>query len=160
MKKTIYLITFGCVALMLVACGMVQGKGEAEKIAEALLEERINSGQFASDQFYSDLFWANTNEKNWSDIKNLVEKAMGNLTSYSLVSWNVQSKVHTGDFSGTFVVLVYATTYEKGNGTETLTIHKPSSGDEFLILGHHFNSQQIQQLINQGIEQVASESDV
>ncbi len=152
-------MTFGCVTLMLVACGMVKGKGEAEKIAAALFEERINSGQFASDQFYSDLFWENTDEKNWSDIKNLVEKAMGSLTSYSLISWNVQSKVHTGDFSGTFVVLVYATTYEKGNGTETLTIHKPLSGDEFLILGHHFNSQQIQELINQGIEQVASKSD-
>jgi hypothetical protein len=125
-----------------------------------LFEERISTGQFTSDHYYSDWFWKNTDEKNWSDIKNLVDKAMGNLTSYSLVSWNVQSKIHTANLSGTFVVLVYATTYDKGNGTETLTIHKPLRGDTFSILGHHFNSQQIQQLINKGIKKVATRNDV
>ncbi len=160
MKQTIYRIAFGFVVLVLIGCGFVQGKGEAEKVAELLFEERISTGQFDSEQYYSELFWKNTDEKQWSDVKNLVEKAMGDLKSYSLISWNVQSKVHTNEISGTIVVLVYETTYEKGVGTETLTIHKSLMGDQFAIVGHHFNSQQIQQLINKGIEQVASENNV
>ena len=160
MKKTVCLIAFGSVMMMLVACGFVKGKGEAEKIAESLFEERIGKGQFDSDldRYYSELFWKNVDDKKWSDIKKLVKTAMGDLKSYVLITWNVQSKVDTNEISGTIVVLVYETTYENGLGTETLTIHKSLTGDTFAILGHHFNSEQIQELINKGIEQVASSS--
>jgi hypothetical protein len=84
---------------------------------------------------------------------------MGDLQSYSLISWNEQYKLYTNEISGTIVVLVYETTYEKGIGTETLTIHKSLTGDTFAILGHHFNSELIQEYINKGIEQVASKSE-
>lgn len=161
MKKTTCFAVFGCVFLMLVACSFVQGKGEAQKIAESLFEQRIRTGRFDADldRYYSGLFWENADAKKWSDIKKLVRTAMGDLKSYSLISWNVQSKLHTHEISGTIVVLVYQTTYEKGIGTETLTIHKSLTGDSFAILGHHFNSERIQELFNKGIEQVALESD-
>jgi hypothetical protein len=81
---------------------------------------------------------------------------MGDLQSYSLSSWKVQTKVHTNQISGTFVVLVYETVYEKGNGTETLTIHKPGLGYKFAILGDHFNSEKIKELIEKGIERAAA----
>ena len=160
MKKVFYSIVFIIALLSLSSCGVVEGKGEAEEVAESLFQERIHNSGFGSKQFYSDLFWKNADEKKWSSITNLVDKAMGDLLGYSLSSWKVQKKVHTNQISGTFVVLVYETVYEKGKGIETLTIHKPLSGDNFAILGHNFNSEKIQELIEKGIEQAAARDDV
>lgn len=156
MKNAICTIAIVIVFQSLFSCGVVKGKGEAEKIAESLFQERITSGWFDSDRYYSALFWENTGEKKWSNIKNIVTQALGDLESYSLTSWNVQSKVNTNAISGTIVVLEYETVYKKGIGTETLTIHKPLMGSRFSILGHNFNSKQIQQVIDNAIEQVAS----
>jgi hypothetical protein len=156
MKHAICTIPIVIVFLLLFSCGVIKGKGEAEKIAESLFQERINSGWLDSDRYYSDLFWENTDKKKWSDIKNIVKQALGDLESYSLTSWNVQSKVNTNEISGTIVVLQYETVYKKGIGTETLTIHKPLMGNKFSILGHNINSKQIQQVIDKGIEQVLS----
>jgi hypothetical protein len=156
MKNTICTITIVFVFLSLLSCGVIKGKGEAEKIAESLFQERITSGWFDSDRYYSDLFWENTDEKKWTNIKNIVKQALGDLESYSLTSWNVQSKVKTNEISGTIVVLQYETVYNKGIGTETLTIHKPLMGNKYSILGHNFNSKQIQQVIDNGLEQVLS----
>jgi len=156
MKNAICTIAIVIVSLSLFSCGVIKGKGEAQKIAESLFQERINSGWFDSDRYYSDLFWENTDEKKWSNIKDIVTQALGDLESYSLTSWNVQSKVNTNAISGTIVVLEYETVYKKGIGTETLTIHKPLMGNEFSILGHNFNSKKIQQVIDNGIEQVVS----
>ena len=156
MKNAICTIAIAIVFLSFFSCGVIKGKGEAEKIAESLFQERITSGWIDSDRYYSDLFWKNTDEKKWSDIKNIVTQALGDLESYSLTSWNVQSKVNTNEMSGTIVVLEYETVYKKGIGTETLTIHKPLMGNEFSILGHNFNSKQIQQVIDNGLEHVVS----
>jgi hypothetical protein len=81
---------------------------------------------------------------------------MGDLESYSLITWNVQSKVNTSELSGTIVVLVCETVYREGKGTETLTIHKPLMGNKYSILGHNFNSEKIQQVIDKSIEHVTS----
>ena len=156
MKQAICTLTIVFVFISLFACGVIKGKGEAEKIAESLFQERITSGWFDSDRYYSDLFWQNTDAKKWSNIKNIVTQALGDLESYSLTSWNVQSKVNTNTISGTIVVLEYKTVYKKGIGTETLTIHKPLMGNKFSILGHNFNSKQIQQVIDNAIDHVAS----
>jgi hypothetical protein len=156
MKNAIYTIGIVFIFLSLFACSLVKGKGEAEKVAESLFQERINDGWLDSDRYYSDLFWKNTDEKKWSNIKNLVAKAMGDLESYSLTTWNVQSKVNTSELSGTIVVLVYETVYREGKGSETLTIHKPLMGNKYSILGHNFNSEKIQQVIDESIEQAAS----
>ena len=156
MKNASRIIASVIVFLSLISCGVIKGKGEAQKIAESLFQERINSGWIDSDRYYSALFWKNTDEKKWSNIKNIVKLALGDLESYSLTSWNVQSKVNTNAISGTIVVLEYETVYKKGIGTETLTIHKPLMGNEFSILGHNFNSKQIQQVIDSVLGHVVS----
>lgn len=139
-------------------CGLINGKGDAEKVAESFLEDRIANGGFGGDdKYYSDTFWQYTNENEWKNITRLVDKALGNLKSYSLTSWNTQSKFHTNQFSGTFVVLVYDTEYDKGKGQETLTMHKGMKDNDFLILGQHINSQKVQELLYRGIENVAAE---
>lgn len=156
MKYFVGIIMLSICCVSLFSCSMVEGKGEAEKVAESLFNERMQNGWNGTKKYYSSLFWKSTTEENWTNIQNLVSKAMGKPKSYSLNTWNIQSKVNTNEVSGTFVTLVYDIEYEKGKGTETLLIHKPLTEDIYSILGHNFNSELIQQLINKGIEQAAS----
>jgi hypothetical protein len=156
MKKFICIIFCSICCLSLFACGLAKAKGEAEKVAESLFKERIQNGWSGSDKYYSDLFWKGTDKKKWHNIQKLVTKAMGKLKSYSLTTWNVQSKINTNEISGTVVRLLYETVYEKGKGTEALIIYKPVMGKQYSILGHNINSELIQKLIDKGIEQAAS----
>lgn len=160
MKKIIFIMLFSICSMSIFSCSVVKGKAEAEKVAGSLFQERIKNGWTGSDKYYSDIFFKGTTEQKWSNIQTLVTKAMGELKSYSLTTWNVQAKVHSDEISGTIVVLEYETSYEKGNGTETLTIHKPVMGGNFSIIGHNINSELIQKLIDKGIEQAASVVDV
>jgi hypothetical protein len=156
MNRAIHTAAVLLLLLPLLSCSIVKGKKEAEEVAESMFQERIVYGEFGLDAYYSELFWRNVDEKKWDNITKLVNKAMGDLQSYSLESWKMQSKVHTNELSGTIVVLLYKTVYEKGKGTETLTIYKPLMGDSYSILGHNFNSKRIQRLIDKGIEQATS----
>ena len=157
MRILVYMIVLLTSLLALSGCGVVEGKGEAEKVAQAMFEARIKNGWAGSDQYYSDLFRKRTNGKKWADVQRLVTSAMGELRSYSLNSWKVQSGIKTNDLSGTIVVLVYQTQYEKGKGTETVTVHKPLMGKKYVIVGHNIDSDKIRQLIDKGIRQVVSE---
>ncbi len=144
-------------AVFLVAgCGLVTGKGDAQKVAESLLNERIEKGGFGSGAYYSDLFWKYTEKEKWESLKRLVDKAVGNLKSYKLTSWNVTTQANPNEPSGTIVTLVYDVVYEKGSGTETITLHKPIMGKTYTIVGYHFNSPEIRKLIDESIEHAAS----
>jgi hypothetical protein len=156
MKKLIYAVLSLLVVSFALNCGLVTGKGDAEKVAKSLLNERIEKGGFGSDTYYSEVFWKNTDSQKWEKIKQLVDKAMGNLKSYKLKKWNVTTQAKTNDLSGTIVSLVYETVYEKGNGTETIVLRKPIMSKTFKIMGHHFYSLEIQKLIDKGIEKAVS----
>jgi hypothetical protein len=158
MKKiSVFLIMISFVGSFL-GCGLITAKEDAEKVAQSFLEDRITNGGFGGDdRYYSDIFWQYTDENEWKNIKRMIDKALGNLNSYSLTTWNTQSKFHTNQLSGTFVVLVYDTEYEKGRGQETLTMYKGVTDKDFLILGQHVNSPEIQKLLYRGIEQVSAE---
>ena len=160
MKKTIYVVATLLIILFFSSCGLITGKGDAENIAEALLNERIKNGGFGSDEYYSEIFWKSTDNGKWEMIKNLVDNAVGDLKSYKLKTWNVKTQAKTNELSGTIVNLVYDTVYVKGNGTETITLYRPLMGEKFSIIGHHFNSPEIQKLIDKGIEHAASRSSV
>lgn len=158
MKKVIYMIIMLFWVSTILSCSLFSGKGDAEKVAESLLNERIEKGGFGSDSYYSEYFWKAAERGKWENIKNLVSKAMGNLKSYKLQTWNITTQAKINDLSGTIVKLVYETTYEKGKGAETIILHKPLSGNTFTIIGHNFNSPEIQNLIDKGIEKAASTS--
>jgi hypothetical protein len=157
MKKLIMLTIYLVFICSLVDCGLVTGKEDAEKVAKAFFQDRIANGGLGQDKYYSEIFWQYINDQEWNRIKSLVSKALGNIKSYSLNTWNVETKAQTGDLSGTFVVLVYDTEYEKGKGQEELTWHKKLTGGDYKIIGHHINSDEIQKLINKGIDQVIGE---
>jgi hypothetical protein len=135
------------------SCGLVTGKGDAEKVAESFLNERIENGGFGSDTYYSEIFWDNTDIEKWEGIQRLVENTMGDLKSYELRNWKVNTQAKTNNLSGTIVYLLYETVYEKGKGTEILTIYKPILGEKYAIVGHNFDSPEIQKLIDKGIDQ-------
>ena len=139
-------------------CGFISGKEDAEKVAESFMEDRIaNGGFWGHDTYYGDIFWQHANENDLQRIQQMVDIALGDLNNYSLLTSNTQSKFHTNELSGTFVTLVYNTEYEKGNGQETLSMHKGLKDKDFRIMGQHVDSPKIQELIYRGIEQVAGE---
>jgi len=158
MKKLVYAAALLLAISYAIGCSLATGKEDAEKVAESLLKERIEKGGFGSSTYYSELFWKNVESEKWENIKKLVDKAMGNLKSYKLNTWNVTTQAKTNDLSGTIVKLVYDTAYEKGTGVETIVFHKPITGNAYTIVAHYFNSAEIQKLVDQGIEQAASAS--
>jgi len=70
----------------------------------------------------------------------MVETNLGELQSYMLKSWKIQSKAKMGDRSGTIVVLIYDTEYEYGNGQEKITLMKGFWDSDFQIIGYYFES--------------------
>ena len=158
MKKIyIFLIAISFVVSCL-GCSSISGKEDAETVAESFMEDRIAHGGFAGhDTYYGDIFWQHANEEDWQRVQQMVDIALGDLNSYSLLTSNTQSKFHTNELSGTFVTLVYNTEYEKGNGLETLTMYKALKDKDFRIIGQHVNSPKIQELIYKGIEQVSGQ---
>ena len=63
-----------------------------------------------------------------------------------------------GQLSGTFAVLVFETQYEKGSGQEKLTLLQRSALSEFEIVGHQFDSRQINEMVLEGIAKAAEQN--
>lgn len=137
------------------ACSYVSGFDSARQVADRFFEDRFKNGGVGRDEFYSRVFWENTDAARWQNIRKLVNLSLGELQSYSLVSWDLQDKLPTSRLSGTFAVLVFETEYEKGAGLEKLTLLKQGGGAEFEIVGHQIDSEQINEMVLKGIAVVA-----
>jgi hypothetical protein len=144
------------IALGVVSCGFGKDWDEARKVAEAGFQERIREGGLCPDEWYSDLFWKNIDEREWVDVGSLVKHALGDLKSYSLLSAKVEERKALGQPSGTFVVLAYKTVYEKGKGIETLIMYSPNRSADFLISFHGFNSPEITRIVAAGVNRGAT----
>ncbi|OAN64635.1 hypothetical protein A8B79_00370 [Balneola sp. EhC07] len=121
-------------------------------------KDRIENKHSGSERFYAESFLEKVDKKEWARIKTLVEKANGTLLSYEKTSWNINKRSNTNpDKSGTFIAYTYKTTYDNGAGTETITVLKNQNNPSFRIISHNFNSEMIQDVINQGIDQVTKE---
>jgi hypothetical protein len=139
-------------------CGFVNGFDNAQKVAERFFEDRFVNGGAGSDEFYSSVFWDNTDANEWQNIQKLMALSLGDLQSYSLISWNLQDKIHPGGLAGTIAVLIFETEYDKGSGHEKLTLLKRSGRGEFEIVGHQIDSEQINEMVLKGIERVAEQN--
>ena len=127
-------------AIFLSGCGFLSGPEDARALAEEFLDHRFATGGIGNGEYYSDLFWKYTRHEDWEYIKNMVETRLGELQSYTLKNWQIQKNVKMGDLSGTFVVLIYDTEYELGNGQEKITLMKRFWDRDFQIIGHYFES--------------------
>ncbi len=145
------------IALILGGCGLISGLDDARSVAERFFEDRFVNGGVGNDEFYSEIFWKNTNTEQWEYIKKVVAASLGELQSYSLISWNVHSKFNSGQLSGTFVVLVFQTEYENGSGQEKITLLKKLGHSEFEIIGHHIESDKINEMVLKGVQKVSGQ---
>ena len=146
------------VAVLINGCGSLDKFDNAREVADNFFKDRFENGGAGSDEFYSKLFWDNTDAVEWRNIKKLVGLSLGELQSYALVSWNVHDQLPTSQISGTFAVLVFDTRYEKGSGREKLTLLQRSGLSEFEIVGHQFDSQQINEMVLEGIAKAAEQN--
>lgn len=128
-----------CVLAVLAAgCGMKQEKATAEAVATNLFA-KVQLGDFDSAMsLYSPKFFEQTSKDEWKSLLGNLQKKLGSLESYELVTWNFKKQAHTSG-SGTYWVLQYKVTYSKYPATETVTVFKPVGGT-FQILGHNINS--------------------
>ena len=140
------------------ACSFVSGFDRARQVADRFFEDRLKNGGVGRDEFYSRVFWENTDAARWQNIRKLVNLSLGEIQSHSLVSWNLQDKLPTSRLSGTFAVLVFETEYEKGSGLEKLTLLKQGGWSEFEIVGHQIDSEQINEMVLKGIQRVAEQT--
>jgi hypothetical protein len=152
-----------CWLMILVAgvttgCSSVNEFDHALSVAENFFKDRFENGGAGRDEFYSKIFWDNTDAAEWRNIKKLVDLSLGELQSYTLVSWHVKEQLPAGQLSGTFAILVFETQYEKGLGREKLTLLQRSGWSEFEIVGHQFDSRQINEMVLEGIAKAAEES--
>ena len=142
------------------ACSYISGFEAARDVADRFFEDRFENGGVGRDEYYSKVFWDNTDAERWQNVKKLVNLSLGDLQSYSLVSWKLQDKLPDSRVSGTFAVLVFETEYEKGTGHEKLTLLKQGGWAEFEIVGHQIDSDQINEMVLKGIERVADLSPI
>ena len=140
------------------ACSSLDGFAQARRVAETFFEDRYENGGAGRDEFYSKVFWDNTDVAQWRNVQKLVDLSLGEVLSYRLVSWNMQEKLPTSQLSGTFAVLVFETKYEKGSGREKLTLLQRSGLAEFEIVGHQFDSQRINEMVLEGIAKAAEQN--
>ncbi len=68
---------------------MLPGQEDAKRFVDSFFQDRISNGGAGRDEFYSEIFWKNTDKKRWATVKQLVDCALGNLKSYTFVSSNV-----------------------------------------------------------------------
>ena len=146
------------VAFAITGCSSVDEFIQAKKVAENFFKDRFENGGAGSDEFYSKIFWDNTDAAEWRNIKKLVDLSLGALQSYTLVSWNLKEQLPTEQLSGTFAILVFETQYEKGSGQEKLTLLQRSALAEFEIVGHQFDSRQINEMVLEGIAKAAEQN--
>jgi len=155
-------ITWCCFIILLAGfingCGSLDGFDQAKKVAKNFFEDRYENGGAGSDEFYSKVFWDNTDASQWRNIQKVVDLSLGELLSYTLVSWNMQDQLPTSQLSGTFAVLVFENKYEKGSGREKLTLLQRSGWAEFEIVGHQFDSQLINEMVLKGIAKAAEQN--
>lgn len=145
-------------AVFITGCSSLEDFDHARRVAENFFEDRFENGGTGSDEFYSKIFWDNTDAAEWRNIKKLVNLSLGGLQSYTLVSWKLKEQLPTGQLSGTFAILVFETQYEKGSGREKLTLLQRSALSEFEIVGHQFDSRQINEMVLEGIAKAAEQN--
>ena len=151
----IKLITLIMSTFVLFGCGMAAQMEETDALIESFYAERIKEQNV--EYYYAQMFWDATSEQEWENINKLVAKAHGQLKSHDQVTWNLKSISHTNQLSGTFVSYVYNAHYDIGTVVEHLTLFREDDEDEFKIISHRFDSAKIKELVNQGIQQIATE---
>jgi len=131
MKSTCAALIVGL--FLLAGCSMSKDTKVAEE-AVPRFHALMNAGAF--DAIYeaaADELKQATSEKDFTDLLAAVKRKLGSMQRTSQDNWGIN--YHT---SGTFVTLVYKTSYKNGDATEQL-VYRIKDGSARLA-GYHINS--------------------
>ena len=121
------------------ACNPIAEKADAEAFAASLFSARLQGDAEQALLLYSDLPDQGTSRGDWAAFLGAIETKLGRPKTYERQAWSVN--VGTYSFgTGTMVSLEFTVAYENAEGTESLTLFRPSGSPEFSIVGHHVNS--------------------
>jgi hypothetical protein len=126
-------------ALLIAGCGLLEGKKEAQKVADDLYTLIDRGERQTILELYSDEFYEVTTREEWSRLLETVALKLGSYQQHELISWQTKSLVGTGGV-GTLAVFVYRVQYSKYDATETLTLFKSIGDSSFRIMGHQIKS--------------------
>lgn len=121
------------------ACNPMAEKADAEAFAANLFSARLQGDAEQAVLLYSDLPDQGTRREDWAAFLSAIEAKLGRPKTYEQQGWSV----NVGTYSvgtGTMVTLEFAVAYENAEGTESLTLFRPSGSPEFSVVGHHVNS--------------------
>jgi hypothetical protein len=137
MKSVVVAIALGVVLAVLSACGGMSAKSDAERVASTVFS-LIENGEFESAlDYYSEEFYESRDRDRWLAVLCECNEQLGDLVSYELSGWEVNSQV--GSNSEPQVILVYGTEYTGCEAVETLSL-KEEQPSGFRITGHEIES--------------------
>lgn len=144
------------VLLFLTGCSIVQGKEDAEVLAQDYFKVRIEKKVFPFELLDTTVLKNTEDSLEWKRVIQLVKAANGNTKSYTLNTWNVNKQANYGSKkqlpNGTNVILVYKVSYDNGIGYERITLNRPMGGGAFKIIGINYQSQMIEEFTNRSID--------
>ena len=131
-----------CMLIMSVFSGCGVDKA-ANKVATNYYE-LLKSGDFTKTlDLCSDKMFEETSKDEFLDILNGIKEKLGSLQTYEQVSWKINKTAGSWG-NGTYVTFEYEVTYSKpASSTETLTLFKSVTDDEYQIIGYYINSKDL-----------------
>jgi|GEM_PF-5774228 hypothetical protein len=113
----------------------------AEEVAISYYKAIQNKDLEKALDYYSPKFLEKTPRDDLIRNLNQVNKKLGDLKTYELVSWKTTKYMGVGELpSGTYYELQYKVEYTKYPANEMLTLYKSSSNEDILIFGFNINS--------------------
>jgi hypothetical protein len=123
-------------ALVLAACGFQKAKADAELAVAKHFEAVASHSTQVVLAGYDERFFSVVPRDEWAKRLGVVEGKLGQYKSFTVVNWNVNTKMGTG----TTVSLTCKVTYSKYVATEAMVLFRVSDEDEFKIVKHGINS--------------------
>ena len=124
--------------LALSACGFKKAKEDAELAMTRHFEAIANHAEPAVLAGYDERFFAVVPREEWAKRLATVEAKLGEYKSFTVVSWNVQTKMGTD--AGTQVALTCKVIYSKHPASEAMVLFRASDDDDFKIVKHGITS--------------------
>ena len=125
--------------LVLSGCGFSSSKEDAAEVMTQYFAA-IQAQDFPEAMaYYAETFFKETSRETWEDQLHRYNRRLGNLESFEAVNWNVKKNVGTN--AGTYVQVIYKTTYARHQAVEKFILKKAAAG--FRIIVHRVEARGI-----------------
>ena len=127
--------------LLLSGCGFSDSREAAAEVMEEYFTAIKGQDYASAMAFYADGFFADASRQEWEARLRQYNRRLGDLESYEAVSWNVQK--HAGSNAGTFVRVIYKTSYSRHPAVEQFILKKMP--DAYRIVAHRIQAEAMPQ---------------